>query len=156
MGVCPWSPLGSGLLSGKYRRTANNVGEGDGRLEVTKDSPNPVFHKFTERNWMIVDVLTAVSEQIDRSPAQVAINWITKRPGVTSTIIGATNVSQLEDNLCALEFDIPEELAAKLDAVSAPDVVFPYLFFQPHMQAMINGGVSARREFAWYRAGRTA
>ena len=150
MGVCPWSPLASGLLTGKYIKT-DDGGSGEGRLEATKDSGNPVFNKFTDRNWAIVDVLLDVAKKIDRTPAQVAINWITKRPGVTSTIIGATKMTQLEDNLMALDFDIPAELSQKLDEVSRPESVFPYLFFRPEMQAMIAGGVPVRREPPWYR-----
>jgi aryl-alcohol dehydrogenase-like predicted oxidoreductase len=151
MGVCPWSPLASGLLTGKYRRSSDG-GAGSGRLEALKGSGNPVFHKFTERNWRVVDALIEVANELDRSPAQVAVNWITKRPGVTSTLVGATKLSQLEDNLAALSFDIPEELSQKLEQVSQPELVFPYMFFAPTMQGMISGGVPVHAEPAWYRA----
>jgi aryl-alcohol dehydrogenase-like predicted oxidoreductase len=151
MGVCPWSPLASGLLTGKYRRSSDG-GAGTGRLAAVKGSSNPVFHKFTERNWRVVDTLIEVANELDRSPAQVAVNWITKRPGVTSTLIGATKLSQLEDNLAALSFDIPEELSRKLEQVSQPELVFPYMFFSPTMQGMISGGVPVHAEPAWYRA----
>ncbi|HLM71974.1 MAG TPA: aldo/keto reductase, partial [Polyangiaceae bacterium] len=148
MGVCPWSPLASGLLSGKYKRE----GEGEGRLASAKQSGNPLFNKLTEQNFLIVDTLIEVAKEVDRSPAQVAINWITKRPGVTSTLIGATKVSQLEDNLAALEFDIPAELSRKLDEVSQIQSFSPYLFFNPGMQqAAINGGTPVRAEPRWFR-----
>jgi aryl-alcohol dehydrogenase-like predicted oxidoreductase len=147
MAVCPWSPLASGLLSGKYHRD----GSGDGRLQQTKGSGNPVFEKFTERNWTIVDALIGVAKELGRSPAQVALNWITRRPGVVSTLIGATKLEQLDDNLLALEFDIPTELSRRLEEVSRPDTVFPYLFFQPAMQAMLTGGTQVRKEPPWYR-----
>jgi aryl-alcohol dehydrogenase-like predicted oxidoreductase len=147
MGVCPWSPLASGLLSGKYKRE----GEGEGRLAAAKGSGNPLFNKLTEKNFQIVDALLSVAKEIDRSPAQVALNWITKRPGVTSTLIGATKVSQLEDNLAALEFDIPAELSQKLEEVSRPEAVCPYIFFTPGMQGMMTGGVPVHAEPRWFR-----
>ena len=147
IGICPWSPLGSGLLTGKYSRD----GSGDGRLQATRDADNPVFDKFTERNWTVAEALVEVSEQLDRPPAQVALNWITKRPGVTSTIIGATKLSQLEDNLAALEFDIPAELSARLEEVSRPELVFPYLFYTPQMRPMVDGGVTVTAEPPWFR-----
>lgn len=152
MGVCPWSPLASGFLTGKYRRTDDEGGgTGEGRLEVMKGTPVPVFQKFTERNWQVLEVLLDVARELDRSPAQVAINWITRRPGVSSTLIGATKLSQLEDNLGALELDIPDELSRKLEAASRPEVVFPYMFFDPGMQGMIRNGTQIRGEAPWYR-----
>jgi aryl-alcohol dehydrogenase-like predicted oxidoreductase len=148
MGVCPWSPLASGLLTGKY----NREGAGEGRLAASRGSPNPVFDKFSERNFGVVDALLAVSKEIGRSPAQVAINWITRRPGVSSTLIGATKIAQLEDNLAALEFEIPAELSKKLDEVGRPETHFPYIFFGAGMQGMQTGGVPVRAEPRWFRA----
>jgi aryl-alcohol dehydrogenase-like predicted oxidoreductase len=141
MGICPWSPLGGGFLTGKY--LPKNGGSGKGRLQIMKNSGNPAFAKFTQRNWSILDILLEVAEEIDRSPAQVAINWAAHRSGVVSTLIGATKMSQLEDNLRALEFTIPKELKAGLDEVSAPELIFPYLFFS-NMQDMVTGGVKVR------------
>jgi aryl-alcohol dehydrogenase-like predicted oxidoreductase len=150
-GITPWSPLASGMLTGKYTAKGTRP-EGQGRLEKTKDSPNPVFNKMlTERNWKIVDVLVGVAKEVGRSPAQVALNWITKRPGVTSTIIGATKVEQLDDNLKALDFDLTRELATRLDEASAPELVHPYLFFKEELQGMISGGTTVRAEPSWWR-----
>src|SRR6266581_3090972 len=75
LGICPWSPLASGFLTGKYKRQGKN-GSGDGRLEKTKDSDNPTFARFTEQNWKILEVLLDVSAKLRRSPAQVALNWV--------------------------------------------------------------------------------
>jgi len=125
--------------------------EGQGRLEKTKDSPNPAFTKiFTERNWKIVDELVAASTEIGRPPAQVALDWITKRLGVTSTIIGATKLEQLEDDRKSLEF-VPEAIAKRLDAVSEPELVHPYRFFREDLQAMIPGGTKVRARPSWWR-----
>jgi len=143
IGLCPWSPLASGLLAGKYRRDAGD-GRGEGRLEKVKDSGNPAFDKFTERNWRILDEVREVAKAIDRTPAEIALNWVSTQPGVTSTILGASRPDQLESNLRAIEFSIPAELRKRLDEVSAPESVHPYMFFEPFIQGMINGGSSVR------------
>lgn len=144
LGICPWSPLAGGFLSGKYKRDGKEAGEG--RLEKLKDSPNPAFQKFTAQNWQILDALLGVAKEINRPPAQVALNWVATRPGITSTILGASKLKQLEDNLSAIEFSIDPELRRRLDAVSAPPSIHPYVFFEPFIQGMIHGGSSVQ---AW-------
>ncbi|MGC2000448.1 MAG: aldo/keto reductase [Candidatus Acidiferrales bacterium] len=145
IGVLPWSPLAGGFLTGKYKREGAESGKGEGRLETTKGSGNPAFNKFSERNWRIHDVLINVAKQINKPVAQVALNWVITRPGVTSTIIGATKISQLNDNLQAAEFTIPAELRKRLDEVSAPEAIHPYVFFGPGIQPMVTGGTSVRK-----------
>src|SRR6202040_863250 len=71
IGILPWSPLAGGFLAGKYRGSGN-TGVGDGRHEVTKNSGNPVFNKFTEHNWKVLDALLQVAKQMNKPPAQVA------------------------------------------------------------------------------------
>ncbi|MFA5630189.1 MAG: aldo/keto reductase [Porticoccaceae bacterium] len=132
MGICPWSPLASGFLSGKYSREKDGMGSGQGRM--TTDVR--FHHQFTERNWKILDVVQEAASVLGKTPSQVALNWITKRPGITSTIIGASKLSQLEDNLAALEFDIPAELSQKLEDASKPGRIHLYDdFFAGEMQA---------------------
>lgn len=138
LGLCPWSPLASGFLTGKYKRERDG-GLGDGRLEKMKDSENPGFKKFNEQNWRILDVLLKCAKELGRSPAQVALNWAATQPRVTSTILGASKVNQLEDNLSSIEFSIPSELRKDLDEVSAPASIHPYVFFEPFLQGMIHG-----------------
>jgi aryl-alcohol dehydrogenase-like predicted oxidoreductase len=145
IGVSPWSPLAGGFLTGKYKREGNS-GKGEGRLETTKASGNPAFNKFSERNWKIHEALTAVAKQLNKPPAQIALNWVITQPGVTSTIIGATKLAQLDDNLQAADITIPAELRKRLDEASAPEALHPYIFFGPGIQSMVNGGSSVR---AW-------
>jgi len=144
IGVCPWSPLAGGFLTGKYKREGES-GKGEGRLETTKGSGNPAFNKFSERNWRIHDVLSDVAKRLNKPPAQVALNWVITQPGVTSTIIGATKLAQLNDNLQAADITIPAELRKRLDEVSAPEAIQPYTFFGQDIQPMITGGTSIRK-----------
>lgn len=150
MGVMVWSPLASGLLSGKYKPSQGTVPEGEGRLITTAGSGNPAFEKFTDRNWAIVAELEKVANDLGRSMAQVAVNWIANRPGIASVLIGATKVHQLQDNLLALDFDIPGDLLDRLDAVSALPKRFPYSFFGPELQGMLNGGATVGDKPAGY------
>ena len=87
LGVCPWSPIAGGFLSGKYKQKGE-TGEGEGRLEIAKEAGNPIFQRFTASNWQILKVLNHVANEIQRPAAQVALNWVATQPGITSTIIG--------------------------------------------------------------------
>jgi aryl-alcohol dehydrogenase-like predicted oxidoreductase len=141
IGLCPWSPLASGFLSGKYRAAAksNEVR----RLDALAGTP---FGRFdTERNRAIVEVLVKVAEEIGRPPAEVALKWVATQPGVTSTILGASRPDQLASNIASLDVVIPSELRTKLDEASAIDPGNPYRFFQPFLQSMINGGTDVRK-----------
>ena len=146
MGVCPWSPLASGFLAGKYNRQKGAESSQGSRLEVLKKADNPAFKKFTERNWKILDALLEVAQALNRPAAQVALNWVVTQPGITSTIIGATKLAQLDDNLAALSFEIPTELRTKLDIASQLETAHPYMFFSGVLQERVNGGVTVR---AW-------
>ena len=148
LGICPWSPLASGFLSGKYTREGASSSKGS-RLDVLKESNNPVFNKFTERNWNVLDTLQEVAKQMGHSPAQVALNWVATQPGVTSTIIGATKIRQLEDNLSALSLDIPRDLRQKLDQAGALEAIHPYMFFDEVLQERVRGGVKVSRWISW-------
>jgi aryl-alcohol dehydrogenase-like predicted oxidoreductase len=140
-GIMAWSPLGSGLLSGKYRPGTDGK-YGEGRLETMKNAGNPTMFKFTERNFAIVAELERVANEVGRPMAQVALNWVVNRPGVATVILGATKLSQLNDNLQALDFDLPAGLRARLDDVSAPKAPYPYTFFEPALQSRIHGGAA--------------
>ena len=156
MGVCPWSPLASGFLTGKYTRGAAGA-EGDGRLEALQKSGHPVIKNlFTDKNWRILDALVGVAKELGKTPAEVALAWTVRRPGVSSMLIGATKMEQLEANLRALSLRIPPELAARLEAVSRPEPAHPYNFFEPDMQGGITGGTVVRSEPAWFRGGPTS
>ena len=156
IGIIPWSPLANGLLAGKYTRGSEGSvrGEGrlttmaaDGTLDMLRATANPAISKlFTERNHAIVDLLRECARHLGRTPAQVALNWVARRPGVVATLISVTRLAQLEDDLTALDFDIPGELAARLEEMSRPEPIYPYYFSGPAMGPVINAGtaISAR------------
>lgn len=144
MGICPWSPLAGGLLSGKYKEKGK-PGSPQGRLDIQKAAGSTLFERNTERNWTILEVLLEVSKQIGRPPAEVALNWVATQPGVTSTIIGTTKLAQLESNLSSLDFEIPAESRARLDKVGELDpAAQPYAFFSSRIQARVKGNSAIR------------
>ncbi|MBD0272551.1 MAG: aldo/keto reductase [Acetobacteraceae bacterium] len=153
LGMVPWSPLAGGFLTGKYRRektgeagrrgpeppsgTAGPGGGGKGRLA----GANPFGDsKFTARNWTTLDVLRAVADEVGASPAQVALAWVAGRPGVASTLIGASRPAQISHNVKALDVALSDGQRARLDAASEPPAVSPFSLFSPAVRRMVFGG----------------
>ncbi|GAA1867388.1 aldo/keto reductase [Asanoa iriomotensis] len=128
LGLTAWSPIGGGLLTGKYQRSGAGL-SGEGRLGGQR--------AVSEREWRIVEELSKVSAELGRSMAEVAVNWVATQPAVGSVIVGASSVAQLDGNLSALTFSIPASLRARLDAVSAPVLGPPYSMFTPSYQSWI-------------------
>jgi aryl-alcohol dehydrogenase-like predicted oxidoreductase len=150
IGIMAWSPLASGLLSGKYRPGAEGA-IGEGRLQQMKAGSGA--ERFNARNWAIVAKLEQVARQLGRSMSQVALNWAANRPGIDSLVIGATRLEQLEDNLGALDFELPPGLARELEQVSAPPSLYPYVFQEAATQARQYGGAAVGDKPAGYRRG---
>jgi len=143
-GITAWSPLGMGLLSGKYKPSeSGHDGAGDGRIQALKGSGLASLQdKFTPRNWAIVRAVEQVAREHDLSMAQVAIQWAVRRPAVGSVILGARTMAQFEDNLAALDRSLPDEALRRLDAVSALPQQFPYSFFEQAQQERLHGGAA--------------
>jgi aryl-alcohol dehydrogenase-like predicted oxidoreductase len=120
VGILVWSPLAGGLLSGKYRRGAEQP---EGRQLSGWGEP-PV--RDEDALYDVVDVLVEVAEARGASPAQVALAWLLGRPGVSSVIVGARTDAQLADNLGAADLELDAQERARLDAVSAPPLLYPY------------------------------
>jgi aryl-alcohol dehydrogenase (NADP+) len=126
LGLLPWSPLGGGWLSGKYRRDQRP--SGDTRLG---DDPNRGMEAYdrrgTERTWNVIDAVQKVAEDRGVSMAEVALAWVTGRPAVASTILGARTMSQLETNLRSAQLHLTAAETAALDAASDPHPAdYPY------------------------------
>jgi len=127
LAVTPWAPLGGGVLTGKYSRKDLESLDEDQRKQA-EEGGRAV--KLTERKIEIVEALMKVAEQVGRPPAQIALNWLLQKPGVTSPIIGARKPEQLEDNIASLEFTLSDAHMRTLDEASAIEPGFPHDFLQ--------------------------
>lgn len=131
MGVTPWSPLKGGVLSGKYTRTKQPpAGRGDWVASHLKD-----------KAFDLIDALIAIADQVHATPAQVALAWCQSRPGVTSSIIGARTLEQLNDNLGALDVHLLPEHLHTLDELSKVPLAFPHDFLR-NVAAVAQGGTT--------------
>src|SRR6266550_2337136 len=118
VGVLPWSPLSGGFLSGKYRRD-NPAPEGARR---TGFQFPPIDE---ERGFDAVEALEKIAKEKNVTVAQVALAWLLAQPGVTSVIIGANKMTQLEDNLKAAALELSSEEIETLSATTAPRALYP-------------------------------
>ena len=84
----------------------------------------------TEPTWRVIDSLQAVAIEVGKTPAQVAINWLLRKPGVTAPIIGAKRMEQLETNLAAAGWELNSDQLKQLDEVSQPTLPYPYDFIE--------------------------
>ena len=119
LGLLPWSPLGGGWLSGKYRRDERPAGAT--RLGEDPDRGMEAYdRRGTDRTWSVIDAVQKVAEDRGVSMAEVALAWVTGRPAVSSTILGARTTDQLQANLLAAGLRLTREETAVLDAASDP------------------------------------
>jgi aryl-alcohol dehydrogenase-like predicted oxidoreductase len=127
LGLLPWSPLGGGWLTGKYTREerpsgATRLGEDPGRGVEAYDR-----RSTQQRTWDVIEAVQRVAGERGVSMAQVALAWLVDRPQVSSVILGARTLEQLEDNLGAAGLHLTPEETSLLDAVSDPAPVdYPY------------------------------
>ncbi len=129
LGVIPWSPLRGGWLSGKFRRGMPAPSEGTRIKTATEQGWSESWDRYAnEHTWNVLDTLFQVAVEAGRTPAQIAINWLLQRPGVTAPIIGARTMDQLEDNLCGAGWSLPPEQMEKLNKVSEVRLPYPYSF----------------------------
>jgi aryl-alcohol dehydrogenase-like predicted oxidoreductase len=118
VGLLVWSPLAGGLLSGKFSRT-NQKAADSRRTEYDF----PVVDK--ERTWEILDAMAPIAKAHGCSPARVSLAWLLAKPVVTSVIIGAKRLDQLQDNLAAVELTLTQNELTQLDEVSALAPEYP-------------------------------
>ncbi len=140
LGLLPWSPLAGGILSGKYSRDDLNKQKQAGGKQGG-DGASGRGIELTERKIGIAEAVKRVAAEVGRTPSQVALNWLLTRPGVTSIILGARKVEQLDDNLGCLEFTLSGDQLRALDAASTIDLGFPHTFINSEMiQGVMHGG----------------
>ena len=127
LGIIPWSPLRGGWLSGKYRRGMTTPPEGSRVDTATKQGWSESWDTYdNEHTWSVLDALLGVAQEAGKTPAQVALQWLLQRPGVTAPIVGARNLQQLEDDLGAIGWTMADEHLSRLNEVSAPQKIYPY------------------------------
>jgi aryl-alcohol dehydrogenase-like predicted oxidoreductase len=134
IGVLAWSPLASGVLSGKY----HGEGKADGGRLATEGMKD--FLPEEQRAARVVSALKSVSEQAGRSMAQVALAWLRYRTVPVIPIIGARKVSQLQDNLASLDLVLTLEQLQSLDTASQIDLGFPQSLYDKEMVNEIRYG----------------
>lgn len=129
IGIIPWSPLRGGWLTGKYRR-GMQAPPGDTRLALASERGwSEMWENYAnERTWNVIDALIEVADEMGKSPAQVALNWVKDAPGVSAPIIGARSMAQLEDNLGTVGWALTAEQREKLNAVGAMPGPYPFDF----------------------------
>src|SRR5688572_28705517 len=138
LGITPWSPLKSGALSGKYTRS--NAGQ------VTPGRGAFIEPYLNEKTYALVDELAVVARAHDTTVGRVALAWLQAHPGLTSTIIGALRIEQLEDNVMALEGQLTAAELARLDSITKPSFGFPQSM-QPMFPSIHNGGTTVNGVF---------
>ncbi len=129
LGILTWSPLGGGFLTGKYRRGK------DRPKNARRTDRETQFLQFDEeKGFDIVDELEKIAKNHKATIAQAALNYLLRKPGVTSVIIGARTKEQLTDNLKTSDWKMSAEEIARLDELSAPPKVYPYWMLQRLVQ----------------------
>jgi aryl-alcohol dehydrogenase-like predicted oxidoreductase len=145
LGVIPWSPLGSGVLTGKYTRADLPAAGGVPTAFGTRKNVAAASGALSEHGLAIADVVKSIASELDQSPARVALAWTLRNPAVTSPIIGARTLEQLEDNLGALQLSLSDSQCARLEQDSAISLGFPHDFLlRPMTRGVMFGDARIR------------
>lgn len=145
LGVLPWSPLGGGVLAGKYTR-ADVQESREADVSPSRKGVIAASGHLTERAIEIAAEVRAVAGEVGATPSQVALAWTLANPAVVSPVMGARTLAQAEENLGALDVPLSPDHLARLNRVSDPDPIFPARFVErPLVQQLIFGGASVAR-----------
>ncbi len=144
LGCMPWSPLASGILTGKYTR--DDMAKEKKLIESGDANPFGMDNRIvglTEAKLKVADVVQNVATAIGQTPAQVALNWLLTKDGITSIILGARTLKQLEDNLGCLDFTLAEDHIDQLETASAITLGFPHDMIQGEfVRDLVTGGTT--------------
>ena len=144
LGVLPWSPLGGGILTGKYGRT-DLSDENGADIASTRKGVIASSGHLNERALDIAETVGVIAQELAATPPQVAIAWTLRNPAVTAPVIGARTLAQANDNFAALDILMTDDQIDRLDRVSAIDPIFPHRFIgRPMAQQWIFGTSSFR------------
>ena len=129
LGILPWSPLGGGFLTGKYRR-------GKPRPEgARRTNPKDQFLQFDEeKGFVIVDELERIAGNHNATITQAALNYLLRKPGVSSVITGARTGEQLADILRTADWEMTAEEVKRLDEMSKPPRIYPYWMLEGQLK----------------------
>lgn len=145
LGVLPWSPLGGGILTGKYSR-ADLAQESETKVSATRKGVIASSGHLGERALGIADVVGDIAGETGASRSQVALAWTLLNPAVVAPVMGARTLAQAEDNFGALGVSLTDEQRDRLDRASAPAPIFPERFMaRPMVQQLIFGGAVVER-----------
>lgn len=140
LGITAWSPLGSGLLTGKYRRSKDSAGER--RLDKA------AFKEIDDINYSIAREVDRVAAAIGKSPAQVALNWVRRQDQVLP-ILGARTAEQIKQNLACLDFTLDDAQMERLDKISQVSLGFPHDFLASEVpRSFMYGGMADKIDFS--------
>jgi len=143
LGIIPWGVLAEGFLTGKHQKDAPEAASG------RKESN--VRHFSKERNVAILEEVKKIAAEIGRTPAQVTLNWTLQKP-VTSPLVGAKTVQQLQDNLGALDFTLTAEQMSRLNTISVPEPAFPMsMIGNVSFFTDAGGKVKENRRNVWFK-----
>lgn len=123
MGILCWSPLSGGFFTGKYKR--QDISPSDSRRSYSDNSSLKYWPVDLEKAFNILDVISEIASELNKSVAQVAINWLLNKSAVTSVILGVRKPSQLSDNIGASGWNLSAEEMQKLDSASAQPIMYP-------------------------------
>ena len=123
VGALVWSPLGWGRLTGKIRRSSGIPKESRLNTKVVAETGPQVPDEYL---YKVVDAIDEVAKETGKTVAQIALNWLLRRPTVSTLIVGARNEEQLKQNLGAIGWELTKEQIAKLDAASEVPLTYPY------------------------------
>jgi len=142
MGVCPWSPLGGGVLAGKYSKA--DLSPPNNQNMSSRKAINAVTGRLSEQSLAIAAVVGEIAQETGKTSAQVAVAWTLSNSAVTAPVLGVRTVAQLQDNLGSLELELSNEQLARLDAASRVPKVFPLDILKSPAEKMMFGNVKVR------------
>ncbi|MEZ4671348.1 MAG: aldo/keto reductase [Anaerolineae bacterium] len=129
IGIIPWSPLRGGWLTGRYQRGMAVPADDSRVAKATREGWSESWDRYDqERTWSVLDILMATAKETGKTPAQVALNWVKDRPGVTAPIIGARTIEQAQGNLGSVGWSLTVEQRTRLDEVSHLPGPYPHDF----------------------------
>jgi len=135
IGTIPWSPLAGGWLTGKYRR--DQAPPPDSRVGRNDRWDDQEEQRVSEITWQTIDTLIEIGKANNKTPAQVAINWVLHQPGVTAPIFGIRTMDQLNDNLGGVGWTLTAEEVNQLNSASAIPLPSPYNFIEKYTRKLV-------------------